>query len=88
MGDIRTHADALDTFADRLTDLMKDFDRAVTDSAIIERFSAIKGAEHIDGIAIEARKLADQLNREADAAEDAEFERQANPLEPDFRRIS
>lgn len=84
---LREQAEALETLGRGIAGLMRDFDAVVNDGGMIDRFNAIKGAEFIDTIAKGCRDVAEQIEREANDAEDAEFERQANPLEPGFRRI-
>jgi hypothetical protein len=85
---LRDQAEAFDALGLGIAALMADFDRVVTDPDMIDRLNAIKGAEFIDSISTACRKVALEIEREADAAEDAEFERLANPLEPGFRRVA
>lgn len=85
----RQEAEAIEAFGDELASLCRAFDRRCSRMSAwaCDGINAIPHQDHLESIAKAFQALGAELNRQCDAAEEAEDRRRDNPLEPDFRRL-
>lgn len=85
----RQAAEAIEQFGEDLAKLQKVFDKLCDrmPSSEIDWINRIPDQDKLDAIAKDFEALGDRLNRDCDAAEEAEDRRRDNPLERDCRRL-